>query len=29
MITEAADISNSQNLMNKATYMRLNESKFF
>ncbi len=29
MIEEAADISNSQNLMNKATYMRQNESKFF
>lgn len=29
MITEAADISNSQNLMDKATFMRLNESKFF
>lgn len=29
MIEEAADISNSQNLMNKATYMRLNEQKYF
>lgn len=29
MIEEAADISSSQNLMNKATLMRLNESKYF
>lgn len=29
MIEVAADISNSQNLINKATEMRLNESKFF
>lgn len=29
MIEEAADISNSQNLMNKATYMRQNQTLFF
>lgn len=29
MIEEAADISNSQNLMNKATEMRLDQSKYF
>lgn len=29
MIEEAADISNSQNLMNKATYMRQNQQLYF
>lgn len=29
MVEIGADISNSQNLLDKATYMRLNESKFF